>query len=313
MERSKRTIADLFREAEQIALDGKETKEHAFGRLLEAHPEAYESFRAKQNAQNTSKTVCRVAGIEERTLRDWLLRGLLKIETSDMPGAPDSRKWRRYTFGDMITIAVIKRLTETGFSASHAADCVNSNRHYWENDPFGRFYLVVRHNDNGAYGYQGTKDPSGLESILHPAGAPDLSTWLPYSNQQYGVALRYPPTYTIVQLTNPLQPAPIFRVGFQLASLTNPAGPEPPLFEIDVYDNASQQALDAWLASNVVSRGTATNTAVQVGGQSGIEVAYQVLLAPDTFYYVARGSFVYQFTPLGTYSDTMLSTVQFTQ
>jgi hypothetical protein len=140
---------------------------------------------------------------------------------------------------------------------------------------------------------------------------PDLSTWLSYSNQQYGVALRYPPNYSVGQPTNQLQPAPIFRVGFQLGPFT-PASPLPPLFAIDVYNNTSQQSLDAWLASNVVSLGTATRTMVQIGGQSGIEIAYQALLAPNTFYYVARGSFVYRFISVGTYSDTMLGTVQFT-
>jgi hypothetical protein len=159
-------------------------------------------------------------------------------------------------------------------------------------------------------------DPPGNTAPTTPSPqAPDVSQWLTYSNQQYGVSLRYPPSYKVVVPSNPLQPPPLFRVGFQLVSLTNPAGPEPPQFAIDVYDNASGQSLDQWLSTSgvVVSYGTSSRDAVQIGGVNGVRIAYQTLMAPNTFNYVARGAFVYRFTPMGTYSDQMLDTVQFTQ
>jgi hypothetical protein len=141
--------------------------------------------------------------------------------------------------------------------------------------------------------------------------SPDLSTWLTYANQQYGVTLKYPSTYKVMVLQDQLQPAPIFRVGLQLASITRPSGMETPQFAIDVFDNAAHASLDAWLASHINLART-TRDAVQVGGENGIRIGYEILLAPNTFYYVARGSYVYRFTPLGLYSDDMLKTVQFT-
>ena len=168
---------------------------------------------------------------------------------------------------------------------------------------FGLAFLVTC--SGSARDGEGTAPTSAVQST------PDLSTWLTYTNPLYGVTLRYPSIYKVVVLQEQLQPAPIFRVGMQPASLTNPSGMEPPMFAIDVYDNASHASLDAWLASRV-SLGTATRDAIQVGGENGIRIAYQTLLAPNTFYYVARGSFVYRFTPLGTYSDDMLKTVRFT-
>jgi hypothetical protein len=56
-----------------------------------------------------------------------------------------------------------------------------------------------------------------------------------------------------------------------------------------------------------------TRQAVQVGGLEGLRLTDQTLLAPNTFYYVARGPFVYRFTPLGGLSSQMLATVRFTR
>jgi hypothetical protein len=52
---------------------------------------------------------------------------------------------------------------------------------------------------------------------------------------------------------------------------------------------------------------------VQVGGADGIRLTDQTLLAPNSFYYVARGPFVYRLTPLGGLSSEMLETVLFTR
>jgi hypothetical protein len=106
-------------------------------------------------------------------------------------------------------------------------------------------------------------------------------------------------------------------VWFKETSLVNSpiADREPPQFAVDVYDNASQRTLDAWLAGSGVNRNfaRATQQAVQVGGVHGLRLTDQTLLAPNTFAFVARGPFVYRFTPLGGLSAQMLATVRFTR
>lgn len=146
----------------------------------------------------------------------------------------------------------------------------------------------------------------------------DLTGWRAYRNDQYSVELHYPPDYAVVKPRDQLlRPLPLLRVWFKEASLVNSpiADREPPQFAVDVYDNASQQPLDTWLASSGVTRNFArvTRQAVQVGGLEGLRLTDQTLLAPNTFYYVARGPFVYRFTPLGGLSSQMLATVRFTR
>jgi hypothetical protein len=150
------------------------------------------------------------------------------------------------------------------------------------------------------------------------ASTVDLTGWRAYRNDQYSVELHYPPDYAVVKPRDQLlRPPPLLRVWFKEASLVNSpiADREPPQFAIDVYDNASRQALDAWLAGSGVTRNFArvTRQAVQVGGLEGLCLMDQTMLAPNTFYYVARGPFVYRFTPLGGLSDQMLATVRFTR
>lgn len=147
----------------------------------------------------------------------------------------------------------------------------------------------------------------------------DLTGWRAYRNNQYSFELHYPPDYAVVKPRDQLQlqPPPLFRVWFKEASLANSpiADREPPQFAVDVYDNASQETLNAWLAGSGATRNFArvTQQAVHVGGIQGLCLTDQTLLAPNTFYYVARGPFVYRFTPLGGLSDEMLATVRFTR
>jgi DNA-binding transcriptional MerR regulator len=160
------TIQDLEREAAQIALSGSETYDQAFERLLVANPEVYAAYRLRHD-RSTSSGVCEAAGVEERTLRAWQLRGLLKMKAS-----PAGEKWRRYTFADVVCVALMKRITQAGFSARHAAEIINDNRKYWEANPSGRYYLLVKSTENGIE-YGGTNAQEDLISTLYPFGSPE--------------------------------------------------------------------------------------------------------------------------------------------
>jgi hypothetical protein len=76
-------------------------------------------------------------------------------------------------------------------------------------------------------------------------------------------------------------------VWFKEANLVNStiADRAPPQFAIDVCDNASRQALDAWLAGSGGTRNFArvTRQGVQVGGLEELRLTDQTLLALNTF------------------------------
>lgn len=154
---------------------------------------------------------------------------------------------------------------------------------------------------------------TGLTPALSSQSASDLSTWSTYANRRFELTLRYPPDYAATEIDTPSLPARVLRLALQPVSLRNPTGLEPPAFAVDVYDNVSRQSLSAWLTGSGLVAGMRrpTQDAVQVGGVPGVRVIDQILLAPNTFYFVARGQFIYRFTPLGPYSDQILDTVRF--
>lgn len=148
MVRKNITYADLAKQAERIALHSAETKEQALARLLEANPEINAAYRAAHN-RPSSKRICEALGIDERIVRQWQLRGILKIEARSR-----REKWRHYTFVDVVSLALMKRLVDAGFSGRHAADCINDNHKYIEQDPMRRFYLVLTRRA-GRFGWVG--------------------------------------------------------------------------------------------------------------------------------------------------------------
>ena len=155
----------------------------------------------------------------------------------------------------------------------------------------------------------------GLCASMPAASATDVSAWHKYSNDQYSFELRYPPDYAVVYPRGQLEPPPLFRVWFKEASMVKSpiAEREPPQLAIEVYENASQQTLDAWLASSGMLRNLTQpfQQTVDIGGVHGLRVRGMTMLAPDTFYYVARGPFIYRFTPLGRSTEEILATVRF--
>jgi hypothetical protein len=147
-----------------------------------------------------------------------------------------------------------------------------------------------------------------------PPGA-DQSGWLTYANAQYGFTLRYPPTLATVQLKSDFRPVPVIRLGFFERTMINSPilDREIPRLGIDVYDNASRASLDSWLEASGLL-GTVVGLVrdqIELGGVPGIRLAARAQLFPNVFYFVARGPFVYRFTPVGADSDEMLATVRF--
>ena len=147
------------------------------------------------------------------------------------------------------------------------------------------------------------------------ASATDITAWQKYSNDRYSFELRYPPDYAAVYPRGQLTPQPLFRVWFKETSMVKSpiAEREPPRFAVDVYQNESQQSLEAWLTSSRMLRNLTRplQQTVDIGGVQALRVTSMTMVAPNTFYYIAQGHFIYRFTPLGRLSEEILATVRF--
>lgn len=159
---------------------------------------------------------------------------------------------------------------------------------------------------------------SAPHSESTPSGSPpelagEIASWQVYRNEDYGLELRYPEKYVLQQPGGEPQPRPALRLWFgeEIAADSPVAGRVPPLFAVDVYDNPEQQDLRDWLeATGVrVQPGRRTLTPHEVASREGLVLALSAQLAPNTFYYVAAGPYVYRFTPLGPDGGEILETV----
>ncbi|HEU4329325.1 MAG TPA: hypothetical protein VFS21_39670 [Roseiflexaceae bacterium] len=143
---------------------------------------------------------------------------------------------------------------------------------------------------------------------------PALPTeWLIYTNQSYLFTVRYPNTYVLLEPANPadpLQAARVFQARFQDQQIASGplAAMEPARFQIDVFDNSSGRDLAQWLDDHAI---TGQRADASVGGQAGLRVTLMTMQAPNLFYYVARGAYVYRLTPLGPLGEQMLASFGF--
>jgi len=133
--------------------------------------------------------------------------------------------------------------------------------------------------------------------------------WLTYTNEIYHFTVSYPNTYVTLgddQNQAQAQAKHIFQVRFQdqrIAAAAT-ASLEPPQFQIEVFDNTANVPLARWLDEQGV-RGERAD--VTLGGQAGLRVSLMTMMAPNQFYYVAQGPYIYRLTPLGPFSEQMLA------
>lgn len=110
--------------------------------------------------------------------------------------------------------------------------------------------------------------------------------------------------------------ATVCRVAFQdrVLAQSDTAAFQPPMFLIEVFDRGnSTQTLEAWLQGQpMTGKNTATTEPTTLSGVAGLKVTLMQEMAPNQFFYVAKGNYVYKLTPLGLYGNAMLGTFKFT-
>jgi hypothetical protein len=143
----------------------------------------------------------------------------------------------------------------------------------------------------------------------------DTSNWQVYVDDTYGYEIRYPPNYVIVEKEQQLEPKPVSQVLFQDQGLahSDTAALQPPQFSVAVFDNRAQIPLEQWLQSNGLLGGAQRlqMEPYRLAGVQGVRVISPLMIAPNEFYYVAKGNYIYKLTPMGKYSEQMLATFTF--
>jgi hypothetical protein len=186
--------------------------------------------------------------------------------------------------------------------------------------------------DNGVINSEGTivapmpdsggdpgQEPGSLpegESGEPPVGADNVN-WLTYADSEFRFSIKYPDIFVI--LDEPKQPEGnvpelIHRVRFQDKSLlgVDTAALEPPQFSIEVFSNSAGLSLQEWLQQREM---IPTNSQVEdflIAGQPGLIVTRMELIAPGQFVFIEDKGLVFRLTPLGSYSEEMLRSFQFT-
>ena len=137
--------------------------------------------------------------------------------------------------------------------------------------------------------------------------------WPTYTDKTYPFKIKYPKSFVI--LSEPARlpeaaPHIKYRVRFQDKYLAagETARLEPPQFSIEVLENERSLNLRDWLASAVhVGAEDSVEPFHLDGAGEGLRVRYAMQLAPNEFYFFARGKYIFKLTPLGQYSEEMLN------
>ena len=159
-------------------------------------------------------------------------------------------------------------------------------------------------------GWAQTSGPSSAGSEA-PAG------WRTYVDKAYGFSIRYPETYIILRelkRKSVATPRVAHRVRFQDKQLASgqTANLEPPQFSIEVLENNGFKPLRDWLQSDIQIGADDSVEPVHLDGAGeGLRVRNAMQLAPNDFYYFARGKYIFRLTPLGSHGEEMLNSFRF--
>jgi hypothetical protein len=149
-----------------------------------------------------------------------------------------------------------------------------------------------------------SQEPSAANpSPMTPAG------WLTYSDAEYGFAVSYPSEYAVLPESAVPPDGSARRVRFQDKALSAEAADlEPPRFTVSVFTLSQPTTLGDWLqATGRRPAGAVVTPTTVAGAQEGVRVQYPQQLAPNEFYYVSRGRYVYALVPLGQHSAAQIA------
>lgn len=92
-----------------------------------------------------SSAVCAVTGLKPMTLLQWHLRGAFQpSNTGSEESEREHQKWRSYSLDDVVSIEVIRRLTEMGLTLDRSAKIVaHGNGIYVTTALNHQTYLVI--------------------------------------------------------------------------------------------------------------------------------------------------------------------------
>ena len=153
----------------------------------------------------------------------------------------------------------------------------------------------------------GQTEPPSQSGRQAPAG------WLAYTDKTYSFKIKYPKTFVILREPARLPnatPHVRHRVRFQDKQLATgqTAALEPPQFSIEVLDKELSLSLRDWVAAFVhIGAEDSVEPFHLDGAGDGLRVRSAMQLAPNEFYYFARGKYVFKLTPLGQHSEEMLN------
>ena len=149
------------------------------------------------------------------------------------------------------------------------------------------------------------------------AGSEATAGWRTHVDKAYGFSIKYPETYIILRefKRKPVaNPRVAHQVRFQDKELAagQTADLEPPQFSIEVLENDGFKPLRDWLQTAVQIGANDSVEPVHLDGAGeGLRVRNAMQLAPNDFYYFARGKYVFRLTPLGSHGEEMLNSFRF--